>query len=486
MKILLKDSKLQCFLLPAFFSAEECAALLSPEIKAGYKKAIDNYPNYYRNNERLVLDLPELATNLFERIAPHLPEYLEIDSEKREEAGLWKLNSLNERLRFCRYAPGQYFHRHLDGIHYRSDTLQSKLTFMIYLNGNEEFSGGRTLFYKSRSDAEIWHAYSPQKGDLIIFDHNLWHEGEEVFSGEKFVLRSDILYERVSENVKEYPYIGHFGYIWTLLKWDEELLLSGGRDKTIRCWDENGNCTQVLYGHENSVSGLAKIDAQSFVSCSRDRTILMWKLNADGKFDLKQRISAHKATILCLQALPDGHFASAAADAEVVIFDANGTELRRLKGHNDWVWALCLISPEVLLSCSEDGTIRAWNWQSGEVLFVLNNEISCISMTFDLVQAQIFIGDLQGNISVWDLHTKKMLRRFAAHTGLVRCLLFLPEGLLVSGAEDGMVKIWNLQTEEERTVFQHLNFVQALALQQGKLISAAYDGLIQKNNLNQF
>lgn len=50
------------------------------------------------------------------------------------------------------------------------------LTFMVYLNsaaGN--FVGGRTLFYKSMTDKEILAEYTPHQGDLIIFDHNIWH-----------------------------------------------------------------------------------------------------------------------------------------------------------------------------------------------------------------------------------------------------------------------------------------------------------------------
>jgi hypothetical protein len=38
---------------------------------------------------------------------------------------------------------------------------------------------------------------APIQGSLIYFDHDLWHDGQELSSGEKFIMRSDILYERI-------------------------------------------------------------------------------------------------------------------------------------------------------------------------------------------------------------------------------------------------------------------------------------------------
>lgn len=66
---------------------------------------------------------------------------------------------------------------------------------MVYLNSAQNnFKGGRTLFYKSKIGQEILASYIPRQGDLIIFDHNIWHEGELVLEGQKFIMRSDIIY----------------------------------------------------------------------------------------------------------------------------------------------------------------------------------------------------------------------------------------------------------------------------------------------------
>jgi hypothetical protein len=136
---LLPQSKYTCFVIPSLFSQTECEELLSSEVKQSFQKAISNYPTYYRNNERLVIDNEILSNKLFEKVKPYLPETINTNSKIQSENGLWTLSQLNNRLRFCKYSANQYFHRHLDGVHYRSETEQSKLTFMIYLNSATDF-----------------------------------------------------------------------------------------------------------------------------------------------------------------------------------------------------------------------------------------------------------------------------------------------------------------------------------------------------------
>ena len=53
------------------------------------------------------------------------PEIIEINSTIQSENGVWHLKELNNRIRFCKYSAHQYFHRHLDGIHYRGSQIVS-------------------------------------------------------------------------------------------------------------------------------------------------------------------------------------------------------------------------------------------------------------------------------------------------------------------------------------------------------------------------
>jgi hypothetical protein len=112
--------------------------------------------------------------------------------------------NLNEQMRICRYEPGQYFAPHYDGIYKRSFMEQSQLTIMAYLN--DSFTGGHTNFLDDRSKpSAIINALKPETGIffvykkievscrslgmVLIFQHDMYHEGEAVITGKKYIMR---------------------------------------------------------------------------------------------------------------------------------------------------------------------------------------------------------------------------------------------------------------------------------------------------------
>ena len=124
-----------------------------------------------------------------------------------------KLASINQRLRLFRYLPGAVYRPHIDGAWPGSgldkDGLytdeiysdrHSKLTFLIYLNGN--FDGGTTTFFMPHENDCTVSAYcvQPLEGSILCFPHgdtpfSLIHEGSEVNAGSsKYVIRTDVLY----------------------------------------------------------------------------------------------------------------------------------------------------------------------------------------------------------------------------------------------------------------------------------------------------
>lgn len=137
---------------------------------------------------------------------------------------------LNPRFRSCRYSEGQSFCRHRDGAYHASPQLRSRLTFMIYLNDAGEFRGGATRFYPDRYAADSVIDIEPRTGDLLVFSHDFWHDGEAVTGGVKYVLRSDILYQDQEPEIDLEASAASTGYIWKILALRDGRLARGGRD----------------------------------------------------------------------------------------------------------------------------------------------------------------------------------------------------------------------------------------------------------------
>lgn len=137
-----------------------------------------------RNNDRVIFDDVDLANTLWHKVSPHFQ-----DSFK----GLMA-TGLNERFRIYKYGAGQFFDWHQDGEFNRADGAVSKFTMMIYLNG--EVDGGGTSF------ADVFSPYvfadftiEPALGKALLFNHPLSHRGDTINSGEKFVLRTDVMFK---------------------------------------------------------------------------------------------------------------------------------------------------------------------------------------------------------------------------------------------------------------------------------------------------
>jgi hypothetical protein len=170
------------FTLDGVLAVDECNALiaridaLGPEAApisttAGFVMRPD-----IRNNTRVILDDVELAARLFERVAPSVPAQL----------GGMKPVGANERFRCYRYAPGEKFAAHYDGSFIRDERERSLLTLMVYLN--DAFVGGHTAFL----DFDV--TAVPRTGSALLFQHQVLHEGCQVETGVKYVLRSDVMY----------------------------------------------------------------------------------------------------------------------------------------------------------------------------------------------------------------------------------------------------------------------------------------------------
>jgi hypothetical protein len=172
------------FIVDHFLSEEDCQFWINHCEDAGFEDAAINVGGRQvinksiRNNERFILDDADFAASLWEKSKP----YVVMKDGPTTAVGL------NERFRFYKYKPGHRFRAHHDGPYIRTPDEYSKFTYMIYLN--EGMGGGDTRFL----DADV--SLTPKTGTLLIFRHNLYHEGAEVTAGMKYVLRSDVMYHR--------------------------------------------------------------------------------------------------------------------------------------------------------------------------------------------------------------------------------------------------------------------------------------------------
>ena len=200
MDIKITDLKFNKFaiILDNVFSKEECDNLikLSEEIPENYEIAKISYDDEqiidtnYRNNKRWLNFDKKLAETFFEKIKSHIP--IEFEGNP--------VSCLNERLSFLKYSPGEYFKAHEDGCYIRPDNSEiSYITVQIYLNDLKEEDGGSTTFIKDAYN-KIYQDYSviPKVGRVLLFEHEIEHEGSILNNGLKYCIRTDVMYSIIN------------------------------------------------------------------------------------------------------------------------------------------------------------------------------------------------------------------------------------------------------------------------------------------------
>ena len=189
-------------------SLTECERLIAITEAQGYEKALVNVGggrqmaiDDVRKSGRCMIDAPEAAELLWKRVAPLLPAEKGREPRHYPQSG-WRAVGLNERLRFLKYAPGDYFAPHRDGRYARTAKEPgageagdcSSMTLMLYLNAPK--LGGETNFLDA--EESLVTAVAPKPGLMLAFDHELRHEGALLKAGVKYCVRTDVMYRKVA------------------------------------------------------------------------------------------------------------------------------------------------------------------------------------------------------------------------------------------------------------------------------------------------
>ncbi|ESP04148.1 hypothetical protein LOTGIDRAFT_170981 [Lottia gigantea] len=170
------------------FTPEECKDFIKITEKRGYEKALVTISSgrqilmtKVRNSDRCIVNSHEEAEKIWQRIKDFIPSQW----KKRPVLGL------NERLSFLRYNGGGYFKPHFDGSSITENGGESYITILLYLN--EGFDGGSTTFISTKNEKERVE-FVPQTGSILVFQHDILHEGSELIKGRKYAMRTDVMF----------------------------------------------------------------------------------------------------------------------------------------------------------------------------------------------------------------------------------------------------------------------------------------------------
>jgi len=198
------------FTVDNFLTQEECLYYIKVSQDKGYVNIDKEFPKEYRNNQRYMGKNQDLSKLLWDRLE-NILKVTDLENIRPygfDQKGIWIPVGLDDCYTFGKYLPGGRFKPHYDATFAENPDKRSIYTLQIYLNDNYE--GGKTNFFHPENPLEVTKhkldkSVEPKTGRALIFNHDTLHEGAEVLSGEKYIMRVDMMFLRIDKIDQDSP-----------------------------------------------------------------------------------------------------------------------------------------------------------------------------------------------------------------------------------------------------------------------------------------
>ncbi len=131
---------------------------------------------------------------------------------------------------------------------------------------------------------------------------------------------------------------------------------------------------------------------------------------------------------------------------------------------------------QMLATGDSNGEIRLWSVAERKLLKTYREHTGWIfSLAFSPDGTILASGSSDRSVKLWDIHKDKCFKTLAEHNQRVRCVEFHPQGkILASSSSDNTIKLWDVATGKcLQTLAEHSSYVWSLAFSEdGKMLAS--------------
>ena len=268
---------------------------------------------------------------------------------------------------------------------------------------------------------------------------------------------------------------GHKDSVYCV-QFDEQKIITGSRDRTIRVWDTHTfQCIRKIGPPSHASSHAAVSDTST--------------LYPPGAFYIQNTSSTdpsggiapheyHDASILCLQFDQD-IMVTGSSDHTAIMWSIqeNYRPIRRLRGHTAGVLDVC-VDERYVVTCSKDTTICLWDRETGELVKKLTGHrgpVNAVQMRGNLLASAS--GD--GMAKLWNLTDGLCVKEFSSKDRGLACVEFSEDGRsILAGGNDQVIYEYDTNTGDlVRELIGHRGLVRSLHLDSSnnRVVSGSYD-----------
>jgi len=196
------------------------------------------------------------------------------------------------------------------------------------------------------------------------------------------------------------------------------------------------------------VHSVAVLTFDQIVSGDYLGNIKIWNIYNGDPIRHKSVISL-RAYCLCVSnnIIVSGHGKGFGRGGEILIWYLDFNNHTILSGHTDYVRTLKILD-DILLSGSDDSTIKVWNITTGELIKTIQSHTDQVR-SIDVLPTNTFISSsLDGTIKMWNLTDYSLLNTIYTNSSILNSVMLPNNNYIVSVTTDKKIKIWNLNKRE--------------------------------------
>jgi hypothetical protein len=182
---------------------------------------------------------------------------------------------------------------------------------------------------------------------------------------------------------------------------------------------------------------------------------------------------------------PDGAtLAAGSDDGTILLLNLDDGRRMSFAAHAGFVFKLSF-SPdgETLVSASSDKIVRRWRSSDGQPLdaFAVPNRDELI-VNIDHAQQTLALLNRRGEIHLWSLESRRLIRSLDGHRGKITCGVFSPSGeVLALGSRRGTVSLWDTGTGSLSSTLKGKGYASSVSFSpNGRMIATGWsDGKVR-------
>ena len=203
--------------------------------------------------------------------------------------------------------------------------------------------------------------------------------------------------------------------------------------------------------HSEGIFSFIQLKNGKIITCSHDKTMKIWKLNNENKYECIKTIYFQKSQGTCdIFKLNENEFVTSSENDECIKFwnSNNYSNITTINKIDTWMGKImCLLENDLLcVGGYQKGfyLIKISNHQLIKNIFITQT-IYCIKKCLDGLFLCSF--SEKGNhflvkYKYEEQDLKKVFEKEKAHNNFIRACVELDNGIIASGGEDNLIKLW--------------------------------------------